>query len=52
MPERSNPSCWSPMITNNSDNISIRATKYKVLKHKHKNTMTKKIEHEKTQKPV
>ena len=39
LPERSNPSCWPPMIANNSDNITTRATKYKAQKHKHRNTM-------------
>jgi len=37
----SNPSCWPPMIINNSDSINNRATKYKAQKHKHKNTMIK-----------
>jgi len=34
LPERSDPSCWPPMITNNSDNITNRAqnTKHKSIK--------------------
>jgi len=37
------------MITNNSDNITNRATRYKAQKHKHRNTMIKK-EQNRTQK--
>jgi len=39
------------MTTNNRDNITNRATKYKAQKHKHRNTMIKK-EQNKTQKSV
>ena len=45
--ERSNPSCWPPMITNSSDNITNRAqnTKHKSIKaqtQKYNDTMIKK----------
>ena len=56
MPERNTPSCWPPMITNNSDNVTnkaqngrqgikAQAQKYSIKKEQNRT-------HEKTKKSV
>jgi len=55
LPERNTPSCWPPMITNTSDNITDKAQN-RTQKHKSTNTKIQYLKkeqnrtHEKTQK--